>query len=346
MWALRAFVVGLWPLLQQTAAATVAWLIATRVVHHVEPFFAPISAVVALNAALGERGANALRLLAGVVVGILAGEAAVHALGSGYQALALAVLVAMAIARAVDPARIVVAQAAGGAILTVATAQGEGGSQRLIDACIGAGVALVFSQLLFPPNPVTLVRRAEAAALGDMAAGLELTAEALESGDETVAERAVNALRSLRDRLSELARTRRASRRVVRHSLLWRSQKLPVVRENENAGHLDLLGSSCLTLARTAMAASPDQRADLAADIRELAAAVAGMAGAPGDRAVRQDAAERALAVARRVTGGAPPSSSPRALSVAVAMVAADVLVFAGIAASEEDQPSRRGSSP
>ena len=237
-------------------------------------------------------------------MGILAGEAAVQLLGSGYQALAIAVLVAIVAARAVDPARIVVAQAAGGAILTVATAQGEGGPQRLVDASIGAGVALVFSQLLFPPHPLALVRRAESAALADMASGLQLVAQALERGDAALANRAVETLRALRDRLGELARTRRASSRVVRHSLLWRWQKEPVVRENENAGHLDLLGGSCLTLARTAMSVSLDEREGLAADVRELAGAVAGMAGAPGDRRVRQDAAERAAAIAGRVAGG------------------------------------------
>jgi hypothetical protein len=334
--ALRTFMVGLWPLLQQTLAATIAWVIATRVLHHPEPFFAPISAVVALNAAMGERGANALRLLAGVVVGILAGEVAVHVLGSGYQALAIAVLVAMVVARAVDPARIVVAQAAGGAILTVATAQGEGGPQRLVDACIGAGVALVFSQLLFPPHPLALVRRAESAALADMASGLQLVAQALERGDGEMADRAVDTLRALRDRLGELARTRRASSRVVRHSLLWRSQKVPVVRENENAGHLDLLGGSCLTLARTAMSMRPDEREGLAADVRELAGAVADMAGAPGDRKVRQSAAERAAYVARRVASAVQAPSPSRAPRIALAMVAADVMVFAGVAPAEE----------
>ena len=48
-----------------------AWVIAKHVVDHHEPFFAPIAAVVALNAPLGERGLNAVRLLEGVVVGIV-----------------------------------------------------------------------------------------------------------------------------------------------------------------------------------------------------------------------------------------------------------------------------------
>jgi uncharacterized membrane protein YgaE (UPF0421/DUF939 family) len=47
--------------LQGTLAATVAWVIAEHVVGDHDPFFAPIAAFVALNAAVGERGLNAVR---------------------------------------------------------------------------------------------------------------------------------------------------------------------------------------------------------------------------------------------------------------------------------------------
>ena len=41
-----------WLLLQKTAAATLAWVIAKFVFDHPEPFFAPVAAVVALNTSL------------------------------------------------------------------------------------------------------------------------------------------------------------------------------------------------------------------------------------------------------------------------------------------------------
>jgi hypothetical protein len=56
----------------------------------------------------------------------------------------------MTAARAVGGARIAMAQAASGAILTVVVANGEAGTERLEEALIGAGVALVFSQFLSP----------------------------------------------------------------------------------------------------------------------------------------------------------------------------------------------------
>jgi uncharacterized membrane protein YgaE (UPF0421/DUF939 family) len=330
---------------QGTAAATAAWLISTRVAGHTEPFFAPIAAVIALNAPLGERGLNALRLLVGVIVGIAAGELATLAFGAGYGTLALAVFCAMAIARALGGARVTVAQAAAGAILTVAVADGEAGVNRLLDALIGAGVALVFSQFLFSPEPVALLRRAEAAALADMADGLKLTAQSLEGDDPKLADRALIRMRGLRDRLAELGRTRQASERVARRSAVWRSQREPVVRERENAGHLDLLGGSCLLLTRTASAAQASERERMAATVRELAAALDELAEEPGDRATRQRAADRALKVARGLRDADPGDGLlSAAVTFSVRIVAADIMVFAGVDADEVEAAVREGA--
>jgi hypothetical protein len=307
-------------------------VIAKHLVEHHEPFFAPIAAVAALNAPMGERGLNALRLLLGVVVGIVAGELATAALGDGYGTLAVATFAATAVARALGGARIVIGQAAASAILTVAVANGQVGGQRLVDALIGGGVALVFSQLLFAPEPVALLRRAEAAALTDMATGLDLIARALEDDDHALAEEALGQLRELRDRLAALGRTRQASSRVAQRSAIWRSQRAPVVRENENAGQLDLLGGSCVMLTRVAMTASGSERDRLAPSVRKLADALTDLAKDPGDRVTRQHASDHALAVGRRL-----PSSDLRtepergAAVVAVRMIAVDIMVFAGV---------------
>jgi Fusaric acid resistance protein-like len=342
--ALRRVAANAWPLLQSTAAATAAWWLARWLNNHPDPFFAPIAAVVALNASRGQRGANALRLLAGVIVGILAGELAISALGGSYGTLALATFTAMAVGFALGGARVTIAQAASSAILTVAVADGQAGPNRLVDALIGAGVALVFTQVLFSPEPVALLRRAEAAALADMADGLELTARALERGDGELDERAMSSLWDLRDRLADLRRTRHASNRVVRHSLLWRARMAPVVQESENAGHLDLLGGSCLLLTRTALTMSPPDGRGLAPRIRELAVAVGDLATAPGDRATRQRAADRALALARSVAPSPPRSQATLTVSAAIQMVATDIVAFAGVDPGQAADVVREGT--
>jgi uncharacterized membrane protein YgaE (UPF0421/DUF939 family) len=341
------------PLLQGTGAATVAWLIARHVLDHPEPFFAPIAALVALNTALGERGRNTLRLLQGVIVGIAVGELTLLSIGAGYGSLALAVLGATVVARALNGARIAVAQAAVGAILVVALGDADAGFERLADAFVGAGVALVFSQLLFSPEPMRLLRRAETAALAVLAEGLASTAAALERDDDALAAKAIGDLRDVRDDLAELARVRHASARVARRSLAGRSRLEPIVQEQENAGHLDLLGSSCLVLARTAASLESHDRATLATPVRELAHALEELAGGLGERSVRQHAADRGLAVAVEVGADDESPDSPLAAAVlGVRMVAADLMVFAGIdphdavAAVREGLRSRDVRSP
>ena len=321
-----------WPLLQGTAAATLAWVIARYGLDHQQPFFAPVAAVIALNASLGERGVNAVRLLQGVVTGIVAGELVLNLIGSGWAALGLATFAATAVARATGGARIVIAQAAVGAILIVAIGDAEAGPARLIDALVGASVALIFSQLLFTPEPVTLIRRAEAAALKEMAKGLALTEKAMRDDEDDAGERALERLRSLRDQLSELARTRAAGHRIVRRAAGWRSQRSPLVREAENAGHLDLLGGSCLVLARISLSADPEARHTMAPQIHELAGALSDLAENPGDLETRQGVADRALAVGRQCS--AQTAEAQPGLAAVVTMVdlaATDIMVFAGV---------------
>jgi hypothetical protein len=349
----QRLVTDAWPLLQGTGAAIAAWLIAKYVLDHPEPFFAPIAALVALNTAFGERGRNALRLVQGVIVGIAVGELTLLSIGQGYGSLAIAILAATAIAHAISGARIAVAQAAVSAILVVAIGDADAGPDRLLDALVGAGVALAFSQLLFSPEPVRLLRRAETAALGVMAKGLSSTANALEHDDDELAEKAITDLREVRDDLAELARVRRASTRVARRSLAWRSRLEPVVQEKENAGHLDLLGSSTLGLARAAASIDSDQRSKLAPHVRELAEALEELAGGLNAQAVRQDAADRGLAVAAEVSAdGEPPDSAFAAAVVSVRIVATDLMIFAGIdpegavAAVREGIESQHVSAP
>ena len=323
----------MWLLIQGAAAATVAWILAKDVFDHYQPFFAPIAALIALNASLGERGLNAIRLLLGVVLGIIVSELVLVTLGGGYVSMALAILVATALARAVSAQRIVLAQAGVAAILTVSLSNAEAGIERLSDALIGAGVALAFSQLLFSPQPLTLLRRIEAAMLERMSRALDLTARALEREDHSaLAEEAIATLRELPDQVIELRRVGRASSRVARRTLVWRSQRAVVVHENENADQLDLLGASCLQLVRVAPALSDEDGKALTQAVRELADVLVLLASGLGDRDTRQHAADRALDVANSIAADEAAAGSIRATVVtAIRIVATDVMVFAGV---------------
>ena len=335
----------LWPLLQDTAAVAVAWVIAQHVIHHRQPFFAPIAAFVSLNAAVGERGLNALSLLAGVILGIGVGELTLLLLGGGYGSLSLATFLALLIVRTLGGARVMLAQAAISAILTIAVANGEVGPQRITDALIGAGVALVFSQLLFSPNPLRLLRRVESNALAAMAAGLDLTAKAME-GNKSLIERAIGSQRELRDHLSELARMRRASSSVARHTLAGHGQLKPVVRENEDAGQLDLLGGSCLLLSRTSLATSEDDQRLLAPCIHSLSQSLAELARHPGDRAARQCAVDRSLEILRNMREVPFGDDDETPTAIATARIAVtDLMLFVGVPPDEAQAATRTPES-
>lgn len=339
-----------WSVLQAVAAALVAWTVAGGLVQGHDPFFAPISAVIALNASGGERGANAVRLLLGVVLGILSGELAIVLTGGGYGALALGVAVAMTVSFSIGVQRIIIGQAAASAILTVVFAVNFGGGHpgldRLTDALIGAGVALVFSQLLFPARLVAILRRIEAEALTEMARMLDVTGRALRLDDESSSQEMVTWLGDLSRPMAELSRARESSRHTVRLSTIRWGDAGPVRAEDEVIDRLILLGESCLFLARTTAAMSEDERHELAPIVSRMASVLYTLADGLSSREARQQAVEGALRSARRFgEGGADADPVTTATHLAVEMVATDIMVFAGIRFEEAEEALREDGS-
>lgn len=126
-----------------------------------------------------------------------------------------------------------------------------------------------------------------------------------------------------------------------------------MVQEKENAGHLDLLGSSCLMLARTAASLDPDERIELVPHVRALAEALTELAADLGTRTTRQQAADKGLAIAAGISAGSDQPEPAFASGVmSVRMAATDLMIFAGIepadaaAAIREGIESRRVAVP
>ncbi|WP_047868139.1 FUSC family protein [Nocardiopsis sp. RV163] len=333
---------------QATVAATAAWIIAGGLVSDHSPFFAPIAAVIALNAAGGERGTNAVRMLLGVVIGIVVGELSLAVTGGGYGALAAATCAAMAVAVAFGAARLVIAQAAAGAILTVAFA----GTGRLTDALIGAGVALVVSQLLFPARVVSRLRRAEAAALAEMVRLLGATGRAL-GADEDPSLWTVDRLGALSRPMADLSRARENSHRAVRWSRARWTDPEPLRYEDERIDRLIILGESCLSLARTTAATETGERRRLAPVVCEMASVLDVLAEGLGDRAARQRAVDRVLALVGPFDDDALEDPVTGAAHLYVRMVATDIMLFAGLepegaerALAGEDEQTRVAHPP
>ena len=86
-------------------------------------------------------------------------------------------------------------------------------------------------------------------------------------------------------------------------------------------------------------------RHKLVPSVRELARALADLSQNPGDQATRQDAADRALAVARPHANSDDRGESFLSLAIlAVRMVAADIMLFAGVESDEVVEAVREGT--
>ena len=100
-------------------------------------------------------------------------------------------------------------------------------------------------------------------------------------------------------------------------------------------------------LTRTALVTLPPDRARVAATFRELGRVFAELAKDPGDRATRQAAVDRAALVAKRFEHeDVPPGSPLAAVVVCLRLVAADLLLFAGVPREQILEASPEATSP
>lgn len=183
--------------LAATAAAAVAWWLAHVLFGHPRPVFAAVTAIVCLAPGLPNHGRQAVGLVLGVTTGILVGEAALllpDALPT--LRISLAGFVAIMIASAFGLQAVVPIQAGVSALLVLALGAESAGLVRMLDVVCGTAVGLLFSQVLFTPDPVRQLHHGERALLRALGAAFREAGTALDSGDQ---EKAQAALRTFSD---------------------------------------------------------------------------------------------------------------------------------------------------
>ncbi|MCF8608624.1 FUSC family protein [Gordonia sp. HY285] len=223
---LRRLWLSLVPIVQCSIAAGLAWWIAADVVHHPQPFFAPIAAVVSLGISLAKRWRRSVELIGGVIIGIVVGDIGISILGSGGWQITVVVAIAMSIAVFLDRGLMMPIQASSSAVL-IATLISPGVTSfgRVIDALIGGTVGLVVVAFV-PVNPARRARRDAAqilATLRDLSADL---AEALRRKDEDGIYRVLAAARGTQGSIDSLRADVTAGREVSRLSPVhWSSRK-------------------------------------------------------------------------------------------------------------------------
>ncbi len=240
------------PILQSAVAASLAWLVATELIGHSAPFFAPIAAVITLGLTVGERRARAVELAIGVAVGIAIADLLVTLIGTGAWQIGVVVALAMFGATLVGGGPLLASQAAASAVL-VATLQPPDGAfdfTRAVDAATGAAIGLLIGSVLLPVDPLRLVRRGAGPVIDGLASALDCIAKAVEDRDESESDRAVEAVAELRPEHDELEDAIAAAADAARLSLGRREALVEIGRLSELARHLRLAVADARSIAR------------------------------------------------------------------------------------------------
>lgn len=180
------------PILLASVAAGLAWWIASDLLGHRAPFFAPVSAWVALGFSADRRLRRVGELAVGVALGVLLGDLIVHVIGSGPIQVAVVLAIAALIARLLDRGDLLATQAGVQAVIIVALPAAQAGSPvgRWVDALVGGAVALLVAALS-PQDPRRRVRALAAEGVGEIADVLHRWGQALAAHDDEQMEEAL-----------------------------------------------------------------------------------------------------------------------------------------------------------
>jgi uncharacterized membrane protein YgaE (UPF0421/DUF939 family) len=245
------------PIAQAALAASVAWFIADRVLHHPQPFFAPIAAAITMSTTRVRRSARIVQLVVGVLLGIAIGVGLKAALGTSAVALGVIVFAAFAVAVMsgigfVGEGMLFANQTAASAILVVTVSQHGTGADRALDALVGGGVALFFAVLVFPTEPLSLLADAERRVLLSLADTLRGAAGFLATNANPPAGWLRDRRSDAHTQLALLDNSRVTAGTSVRIApLRWRLRTI-VASEVSRLTQIDSLVDSAVGLARAA----------------------------------------------------------------------------------------------
>ncbi|MGB3762246.1 MAG: FUSC family protein, partial [Ornithinimicrobium sp.] len=129
-------------ILQGAFGAAAAWFIATDLLGHPMPFFAPVTAMICLGLTYGNRLRRVVELTVGVAIGVMVGDVFVHFFGVGVWQIAAVCVVAMSLAVLAGAGQLLMLQAGTQGVIVATLVSGDGQAfGRWIDAVVGGLVA-------------------------------------------------------------------------------------------------------------------------------------------------------------------------------------------------------------
>jgi uncharacterized membrane protein YgaE (UPF0421/DUF939 family) len=340
-------VAGARPILHSALAASLAWLVATELVGHEQPFFAPISAVITLGLTVGQRRRRAVELAIGVAVGIAIADALVATIGTGTWQIAIVVALAMVAAALVGGGSMLASQAGASAVLVATLQPPEGGFDfdRALDALVGSGTALLVSSLVLPVHPMRLVSESAQPVLDRLVAALGQIATALTTRQPEAADAALLAVARVDGAHEHLLETLEAAGEAARLSPQRRGSLGGVDRFAVAAGELGRAIENVRALARGAVRATNIDDAipgEAVQAVQELARCAEELKGylEGGDPEPAREAAVRAAALANAVLEATANLSAVHIVGQ-IRLTAVDLLRATGMDRSEAQEAVR-----
>ena len=243
------------PMLQAAFAAPLAWFIATQLFGHVDPIFAPISALVAIGATVAQPWQRAAEIVVGVAIGVGVADALALVLGQGTLQIGVMVLLAMATSVAVGGGPMFVLQAGTAAVLVAAlpTADGAASVDRVLDTLAGGAAALLFTIVILPVQPLRLAHRAAGPVLDELTQTFDQVGEALRTSDPQLAARALERARGAGEHWGRLDEAVGIGRQATRIAPVRRHEEAELLDMAQSVVQLDYAIRDARVLARVAL---------------------------------------------------------------------------------------------
>jgi len=215
--------------LSASAAAGLAWGISHYILGHPRPIFASMGAVIALAPGLANHGRQAVHLFIGVSIGVLIGEFGLDYLIDTPTEIRIFIVcfTAMILALAYAVAALPAIQSGMSAVMVFAMGRDVAGVTKIEDIAVGVGLGLIFSQVLFTPDPLKALRSSAELLLRQLAGIYDTAANALEKQDTALAKAALQNCNRVHTSLVALA----ASVTSAQESTLWSLRGLIFSRE-------------------------------------------------------------------------------------------------------------------
>lgn len=343
------------PLILQAAfGAALAWFIATDLLGHPVPFFAPVTAMICLGLTYGNRLRRVVELTVGVAIGVLVGDVFVHFFGVGVWQIAAVCIVAMSLAVLAGAGQLLMLQAGTQGVIVATLVSGDGQAfGRWIDAVVGGLVALAITVAAPAGTPLRRPREEASSVVGHFAATLGRCATGLREKDVEVVATALDAARDLQPEMEDLRQIAAEGLAVARVAPLRRRHRSGVEIIDSLLFPLDLAIRNVRVLIRRAEVCLidgevvPESYIDL---VDELAMAAQHISDELGEGRDAVEAREDLVNLARRSTWSVRDAGlSAEVMRAQVRSTVVDLLRLTGLPVQEATRrvpPTRTDLDP